>query len=43
MVPAKNPLQGQIIGMLHAVQYLKVPVIICNIIAIIFEILFGGA
>jgi uncharacterized protein with PQ loop repeat len=28
--------------LLHAVQYLKVPVIVCNIIVIIFEILLGG-
>lgn len=37
-----NPLQAQIVGLLHAVQYLKVPVIACNIITIVFEIFFGG-
>jgi hypothetical protein len=37
-----NPLQSQVIGLLHAVQYLKVPVIIANILTIAFEIFFGG-
>jgi immediate early response 3-interacting protein 1 len=36
------PLKAQIIGLLHAVQYLKVPVILCNIVTIIFELLLGG-
>ena len=37
-----TPLKAQIVGLLHAVGYLKVPVIIANIITIIFEIFFGG-
>lgn len=36
------PLKAQIVGILHAVQYLKVPVIIANVITILFEIFFGG-
>lgn len=36
------PLKAQVIGLLHAVQYLKVPVILCNIVTIIFELLLGG-
>jgi immediate early response 3-interacting protein 1 len=39
---AASPMQTQIVGLLHAVQYLKVPVIACNIIAIFIEMLFGG-
>lgn len=39
---SSNPLQGQLVGLLHAVQYLKLPVIICNILTIAFEIFFGG-
>jgi immediate early response 3-interacting protein 1 len=38
-----NPLRTQAVGLLHAVQYLKVPVIACNIVMIIFELLLGGA
>jgi hypothetical protein len=38
-----NPLKSQIIGFLHAVQYLKVPMIALNTIAIVFELLLGGA
>ena len=37
-----NPLQAQLVGLLHAVQYLKVPVIVANLITIVFEIFFGG-
>lgn len=36
------PLRAQIVGLLHAVQYLKVPVIACNIVTIVFEMLLGG-
>ena len=39
---ANNPVLQQAAGLLHAVQYLKVPVIVCNILTIIFEILIGG-
>jgi immediate early response 3-interacting protein 1 len=39
---ANNPLVHQAAGLLHAVQYLKVPVIVCNILIIVFEILIGG-
>ena len=37
-----TPLKAQIVGLLHAVQYLKIPVITANIITIMFEIFFGG-
>mmetsp|Transcript_12598 Transcript_12598/g.34934 ORF Transcript_12598/g.34934 Transcript_12598/m.34934 type:complete len:83 (+) Transcript_12598:104-352(+) len=37
-----SALKAQLVGLLHAVQYLKVPVIIANIFTIIFEILLGG-
>jgi immediate early response 3-interacting protein 1 len=37
-----SPLKAQLVGMLHAVQYLKVPVIACNVVAILFELLLGG-
>ena len=37
-----NPLKVQAVGLLHAVHYLKVPVIVANIITIIFELLLGG-
>ena len=36
------PLRAQIVGLLHAVQYLKVPIIACNIVTIVFEMLLGG-
>jgi immediate early response 3-interacting protein 1 len=39
---ANNPLVQQAAGLLHAVQYLKVPVIVCNILIIVFELLIGG-
>lgn len=38
----RNPMVAQAGGLLHAVQYLKVPVIVCNIITIFFEILLGS-
>jgi len=37
------PLRAQLVGLLHAVQYLKVPVIACNVITIVFEMIIGGA
>eukprot|EP00540_Astrosyne_radiata_P023797 CAMPEP_0116844280 /NCGR_PEP_ID=MMETSP0418-20121206/12576_1 /TAXON_ID=1158023 /ORGANISM="Astrosyne radiata, Strain 13vi08-1A" /LENGTH=64 /DNA_ID=CAMNT_0004475167 /DNA_START=136 /DNA_END=330 /DNA_ORIENTATION=- len=40
--PAQRPLQAQAIGLLQAVQYLKVPVIIANILTIVFELILGG-
>mmetsp|Transcript_32291 Transcript_32291/g.47079 ORF Transcript_32291/g.47079 Transcript_32291/m.47079 type:complete len:83 (-) Transcript_32291:382-630(-) len=40
--PSEKPLKAQAIGLLHAVQYLKVPVIACNVVTIVFEMLFGG-
>ena len=40
--PSERPLQVQAIGLLQAVQYLKVPVIVANIITIIFEMILGG-
>ncbi len=41
--PTDNPMKSQIIGFLHAVQYLKVPMIALNSVAIVFELLLGGA
>jgi len=38
-----SSLKVQAIGLLQAVQYLKVPVIVCNAITIIFELILGGA
>jgi immediate early response 3-interacting protein 1 len=35
-------LKSQLVGLLHAVQYLKVPIIICNTITIVLEMLLGG-
>ena len=37
-----NPVQANVVGLLHAVQYLKVPVIAANAITILFEIIFGS-
>ena len=42
VVVSNDPLKAQIVGLLHAVQYLKVPVIAANVITIVFEIFFGG-
>jgi hypothetical protein len=39
---ADRPLQQQAVGLLHAVQYLKIPVIVANSITIVFEIFLGG-
>tara|TARA_B110001450_G_C17288525_1_gene346459 strand:+ start:374 stop:532 length:159 start_codon:yes stop_codon:yes gene_type:complete len=38
-----HPLKTQIVGLLHAVQYLKPIVIIANGITIIFELVLGGS
>jgi immediate early response 3-interacting protein 1 len=35
-------MKTQLMGLLHAVQYLKVPIIICNTITIVLEMLLGG-
>mmetsp|Transcript_26626 Transcript_26626/g.56054 ORF Transcript_26626/g.56054 Transcript_26626/m.56054 type:complete len:84 (-) Transcript_26626:1303-1554(-) len=40
--PSERPLQVQAIGLLQAVQYLKLPVIAANILTIIFELILGG-
>ncbi len=42
VVASNDPLKAQIVGLLHAIQYLKVPVIAANVITIVFEIIFGG-
>ena len=42
VVASSDPLKSQVVGLLHAVQYLKVPVLVANLITIIFEIIFGG-
>jgi hypothetical protein len=39
---SENPLLAQAVGLLHAVGYLKVPVIVCNVIVVVFELLLGG-
>jgi hypothetical protein len=41
--PLEKPLKYQAVGLLTAVQYLKVPVIALNVVTIIFEILLGGS
>ena len=35
-------MKAQLVGLLQAVQYLKVPIIICNTITIVLEMLLGG-
>jgi hypothetical protein len=42
MVESPSAVKAQVVGLLHAVQYLKVPVIAANILTIFFEILLGG-
>lgn len=39
---SSNPLIQQAAGLLMAVQYLKVPIIVANIVTIVFEILIGS-
>lgn len=36
-----SPLKNQVIGLLQATQYLKVPFIVLNLLVIIVELLFG--
>lgn len=40
--PSERPFQVQAIGLLQAVHYLKIPVIMANTVAIVFELLLGG-
>jgi len=40
---SSNPLKTQMVGVLHAVQYLKPVVIIANGITILFELVLGGS
>jgi len=40
---SSNPLKTQMVGLLHAVQYLKPVVIIANGITILFELVLGGS
>ena len=40
--PSERPLRVQAIGLLQAVQYLKLPMIAANLLTIIFELLLGG-
>ncbi|KAL7533224.1 hypothetical protein ACHAWF_004401 [Thalassiosira exigua] len=40
--PSERPFQVQAIGLLQAVQYLKLPVIAANALTIVFELLLGG-
>jgi hypothetical protein len=40
--PSQKPLQAQAIGLLQAVQYLRVPVIGVNMLTIVFEMILGG-
>lgn len=39
---SSNPLKTQLVGLLHAVQYLKPVVILANGVTIIFELILGG-
>ena len=41
--PSEKPLKAQAVGLLQAVQYLKVPVIACNVVIVIFELILGGS
>lgn len=36
-----SPFKGQLIGLIHAVQYLRVPLIVANSIVIVSKLLFG--
>ena len=38
-----SPLKTQMVGLLHAVQYLKPVVILANGITILFELILGGS
>ena len=40
--PSEKPMTAQLIGLLQAVQYLKVPVIALNLLMVVFELLLGG-
>ena len=40
--PSEKPLQVQLIGLLHAVEYLRMPVIGLNLVTIVLEMLLGG-
>ena len=37
-----DPVRSQVVGLLNAIEYLRVPVIACNGITIVFEMLLGG-
>ena len=41
MGPSPNALKSQIIGALHAVAYLRVPLIILNTLVVLVKLLFG--
>lgn len=36
-----SPLKTQVIGLLQATAYLKVPLIVCNLLIIVVEVLLG--
>lgn len=36
-----SPLKHQLIGLLQATAYLKVPLMVCNLLVIVVEVLFG--
>lgn len=40
--PSEKPFKVQVIGLLAAVQYMKVPIIVMNSIIILFEMILGG-
>eukprot|EP00934_Nitzschia_sp_Nitz4_P005798 Nitzschia sp. Nitz4//scaffold58_size112336//109297//109609//NITZ4_004054-RA/size112336-augustus-gene-0.26-mRNA-1//-1//CDS//3329555052//5788//frame0 len=42
MAAAGDPVKEQVVGLLHAVQYLKVPVVAGNVLTIFLEIFLGG-
>jgi len=37
-----SPLKQQAVGLINAVEYLRVPVIACNGVTVLFEMLLGG-
>lgn len=39
----QSSLKYQAAGLIQAVHYLKVPVLICNCMTILFELLLGGS
>ena len=37
-----NPMKIQLIGLLQAVTYLRLPLVVCNLLVVVVEFLVGG-